>query len=416
MLTRELGIAEYDFKNGRILPDRLTTKLHRQYVGYAQRMLDVYRTGLGRTRRELHRLVHGIFADEPECPVRRIDAFCKLLDDTSSYQRDSRGRAAALRRDVFRMAADRHPLVRWADRLFEHEEHKVKADVAARLGRSWAEIDRELFADVMEFHRLARFEGYPNGRALLARYNVARIQVVLYHAVSMTVWATEDFKTIMRYAKLAGLMHSVVRTGEGCYCFRFDGPASLLRQTRRYGVAMARFLPALIACRGWKMHAVIRVGRRGWNLSFDLSPNDRLNSHLPSPDMFDSRVEEAFARKWGTEDREGWRLIREGKLLHCGQKVFVPDFVFRHTDGRTVLMEIIGFWTPEYLEAKFQTLRMFQDHRILLAVSESVRNSPPDVMREAVTYKSALLINDVLNRLTAPPSGRKSGSSGNNRT
>ena len=164
------------------------------------------------------------------------------------------------------------------------------------------------------------------------------------------------------------------------------------------------------------MHAVIRVGRRGWNLSFDLSPNDRLNSHLPSPDMFDSRVEEAFARKWGTEDREGWRLIREGELLHCGQKVFVPDFVFRHTDGRTVLMEIIGFWTPEYLEAKFQTLRMFQDHRILLAVSESVRNSPPDVMREAVTYKSALLINDVLNRLTAPPSGRKSGSSGNNRT
>jgi hypothetical protein len=88
----------------------------------------------------------------------------------------------------------------------------------------------------------------------------------------------------------------------------------------------------------------------------------------------------------------------------------------RIADGLEYDAEIIGFWTPEYLEAKVQTLRMFQDHRILLAVSESVRNPPPDVMREAVTYKSALLINDVLNRLTAPPSGRKSGSSGNNRT
>ena len=66
----------------------------------------------------------------------------------------------------------------------------------------------------------------------------------------MTVWASDDFKTILRYAKLARLMHTIVRTGEGRYRFRFDGPASVLRHTRRYGAAMARFLPALIACRG----------------------------------------------------------------------------------------------------------------------------------------------------------------------
>jgi len=37
----------------------------------------------------------------------------------------------------------------------------------------------------------------------------------------------------------------------GQYLFRFDGPASVLRKTRRYGVAMAKFLPALIDFRGW---------------------------------------------------------------------------------------------------------------------------------------------------------------------
>ena len=46
------------------------------------------------------------------------------------------------------------------------------------------------------------------------------------------------------------------------------------------------------------------------------------------------------------------RSSAKAKFLHRGQKVFVPDFVFRHSDGRTVLIEIVGFWTPEYLQAE----------------------------------------------------------------
>ncbi len=37
-----------------------------------------------------------------------------------------------------------------------------------QLGKSWAEIERELFADVIEFHRLVEFEGYDNEADLLA--------------------------------------------------------------------------------------------------------------------------------------------------------------------------------------------------------------------------------------------------------
>lgn len=399
MLTKELAIAQHDFHQGRIVPDRLTRKSHGQYLAYAERMLDVFRQGIGRTRRELHRAVHELFANEEDCPARRIDAFCKLLDDKGKFDRDRRGRAAALRREVFHMAAARHPLVRRADRLFEAEESQVKDEIAQRLGRTWHEIDRALFADVIEFHRLAQFEGYPNGLALLARYNVAQVQAALFGAVSLTVWAREDFKTILRYAKLARLMHEIIRTGEGQYCMRFDGPASVLRETRRYGTAMARFLPALVACRDWRMHAVVRTRRSGWSLSLDLSAKDGLNSHLPAPDVFDSQVEEVFAEKWGPEKRDGWMLQREGEILEEGQKVFVPDFVFRHDDGRATLMEIVGFWTPEYLQAKIQTLRTFQDHRILLAVAEQASKKLPDLPESTIIYKTALRVKDVLNRL-----------------
>ena len=102
---------------------------------------------------------------------------------------------------------------------------------------------------------------------------------------------------------------------------------------------------------------------------------------------------------------DGWLLVREGEILHQKQKVFVPDFVFRHDDGRTALLEIVGFWTPEYLQAKLETLRTFQRHRILLAVArpaakavtqEGIVSALPG---EVIPYKTALLLDDVLERL-----------------
>ncbi|HQZ64381.1 MAG TPA: DUF790 family protein [Planctomycetaceae bacterium] len=406
MLTKEHAIAQYDFQRQRILPDRLTSVQHAHYLSFAEQMLNVYRTGTGRRRGDLHRDIHRIFADEVECPLRRIEAFCKLLDDQSHYADAGRREAPKLRQQVFRIAARHHPLVSQADRLFDNAVEDVRELIARELQREWFDIRSELFADIIENHEIESFEGYPDPRALLSRYNVAQVQATLFRAVSMVIDASTDFKRILRAARLAKLMHTISRTGEGAYRIRLDGPASVLRQTRRYGVWMARFLPALICCQGWKMHAVVETRNR-WKLSLDLSDRDGLHSHLPSESEFDSSVEADFAKKWGDEVREGWSLEREAEVLYSGQKTFIPDFVFRHNDGRVVLMEIIGFWTPEYIAARLETLAVFREAPILLAIHESTshhfESSPGTAI--VVTYKSALLVKPVLQALATLFSG-----------
>jgi len=378
-------------------------------------MLNVYRNGIGRMRQQLRSSIHNLFEDEVDCPVRRIDAFCKLLDERASYDRDKRGGAAALRQKVFRIAAEKHPLVTAPDRLFESSESIVKQQIADEVGKSWVQIERELFADIIQFHRLKDFEGYDSASELLARYNVAQSQAVLYDAVSMVVWAKEDFKLILRYAKLARLMHSIVRKSDGTYQITLDGPVSVLKQTRRYGVAFAKFLPALLSCSGWKMKAVIAHRKSSWQNQFCLTPADGLTSNVKPAELFDSKLEENFALKWGDEPRDGWRLVREGEILFKNQKVFVPDFLFVHQSGRRALMEIVGFWTPEYLHTKQQTLSTFAEHRIILAVASSIdwpryQNNHPgqdnenhdsvevnQVINEPVIrYKMSLKISDVL--------------------
>ena len=395
MLTSEHAILEFD--RGRAIPDRLVTGKHQHYSQYAQRMLEIYRNGAGRQRRELHRQVEAVFVDEADCPLRRIEAFCKLLDDKSVYQTDPRGHAAQLRLKVFSLAAKLHPLVTTPDRLFEHAETESKAQIAAELGIPWSEIEAGLYADVMQFQRLESFEGYPDGPALLSRYNVAQLQACLYRAESMTVEATTDFKTILRYAKLARLLHEIRPLGPSRYRLTLSGPASILRETRSYGVNFARFLPALLACKGWSLQAVIQTP---WKTKarLELSDRDGFKSHLPPAEEFDSTVEEAFAAKFGPE-RDGWRLVREGEILHQGQSVFVPDFVFRHQDGTQVLMEIVGFWTPEYLASKRQTLRQFRQHHILIALPERSLREDATVGENVILYKTALKLQPVLDTL-----------------
>lgn len=397
MLTREYAIAVY--KDGKVFPDRLTRRAHGHYAAYAEGMLAIYRAGRGKTRRELHRAVQSLLEKEPGCPSRRIEAFCKLLDDASVYDQDTRGKAAALRRKVFHLAAPHHPLVRVADRLFDSEEARVKEAIARALGRGWESIEEDLFADVPDFHRLVEFKGYTDGPAFLSRYNVAQVQAALFRATAMTVWADADFKTILRQAKLAKLMHTIHRTGPGRYEIRLDGPASVLHETRRYGAAMAVFLPSLLACSGWRMRALIVPPWAGVPFRLDLSPADGLRGHVQPPETFDSSVEESFARKWGDEPREGWRLFREGVILHRGQHVFVPDFAFRHEDGREVLLEVIGFWTPEYLAAKRRTLRLFAAHPILLAVQKSLVHKLPALPPGTISYGTGLKVQHVLGAL-----------------
>jgi len=395
MLTSEHAIVEY--KAGRAFPDRLTQSTHRDYLDCARQMLAVYSHGIGTTRRRLHRQIEAIFQNKANCPLPRIRAFCKLLDDVSTYHSDPYGESGRLRLEVFTAASEYHPLVTSADRLFEYDEMPTKANIAERLGRNWSEIEDELYADVMAFQKLVSFEGYPNPQAMLSRYNVAQLQACLYRAESMTVQAGGDFKTILRYAKLAGLLHRIERRGNQTYIMEFSGPLSVSRQTRRYGIRFARFLPALLACRDWRMSAVLKTP---WDTraKLILSDRDGFTSHLPAPAEFDSKLEENFATQFG-DLRESWQLIREGEILHQHQKVFVPDFVFQHEDGTRVLLEIVGFWTLEYLQYKRQVLQQFRPYNLLLAVPERSLRRDASVGENIIVYKTALKVKDVLEAL-----------------
>jgi hypothetical protein len=241
---------------------------------------------------------------------------------------------------------------------------------AAELGLAPEEIGRLLYADQPSAHVLVRAPRW-NGRRLLERYNLELARGVLLDATRVELTARGGWRDIFRAVKLARLMYRVERAGKRSWKVELTGPAApYVSRPQRYGARLARVVPALVRAPGWSMTAdVVRDGR---DLRFTLDASAPVGRRRRGrPARYDSRWErslaEEFAGKLGAE-RRGWTLTREDSPVVAGQAIFLPDFTLRHADGREALVEVVGFWTPEYLEAKVRKVRAAALTNLVLVV------------------------------------------------
>lgn len=360
MLRSEHSIVRYDYQRYTVEPDRLIRGRDRDYLSAVAVLLRLYRQLVGKPRQVIHREVETVLSRLPGCPPRRIAAFCKLLDDLGEYHTDKRA-AVKLRQRVFSLAAPWHPIVAQREGIFERTVEDARTQISQELGQSWEAIESQLFSDVIELQPLISFPESVEPAEFLATYNVAQTQAALYRATQVRIDAAADFKTIVQQIKLAGLMHRITRpiALNGGYRFDLDGPQTAIRETTRYGVRFAKMLPKLLTCEAWRLTAVVWGPRRN-RFQLRLSSNDGLRSPLEPSAAFDSDLEREIFAHWHSAPVTGWTMKRESELLCDGQTILTPDFVLQQDKtGDTIYVEVVGYWTPEYLDEKYKRLKQF---------------------------------------------------------
>jgi predicted nuclease of restriction endonuclease-like RecB superfamily len=67
-----------------------------------------------------------------------------------------------------------------------------------------------------------------------------------------------------------------------------DGPLSLFRQTQRYGLQLALFLPALCHCPSWRLNAEVSWGKPRRLLGFQLDHTFGLSSPTRAKGIWES--------------------------------------------------------------------------------------------------------------------------------
>lgn len=252
---------------------------------------------------------------------------------------------------------------------------EVLGSVAGGLGVSIEDLEQSMYADLEDELILRDFRPV-NPEALLKQYNLSLTQTLLFRSTRIEVRAKGQWKNILRQVKYLGLIYSA-EVDRGQFHVTVDGPLSIFRLTRRYGTSVAKLLPTILEAENWEVRAdVVRGGAFGKRLlRLRLSSGEAGRIMRPwwpvaMERAFDSGVEERFSRKFEALE-SGWKLTREPEPLVVGKHVMIPDFSFER-DGEKVYLEVVGFWTKEYLERKIRKLQELQGVEMLVAVDRDL--------------------------------------------
>ncbi len=387
MLPSNLLVARV--RGGRIEP--LLLEPEGIPLAIAAEILDRLRESVGKSRRELERELSELeeLALEAGLDMRVARAMATLALRASAFEPVKAPLdPVRARLEVFEEACRSFGVA-----LSEEERRAVLERVAARLGCRVEDLEAVLGGYQDE---VLTKSADMSAEDLVKEYNLSEVQTLLFKAVKLDVRFVADgatTKRLLRAVKALGLLYLAERAGGGVK-LTIDGPASLLRQTRRYGTRLAKLVPHVMLADRWAIEADI-AGKRV--LKFELT--DERSSLFPrrsveAEPLFDSEVEREFFKSL-SRLAPGWKVEREPEPLVAGNRVLIPDFSVS-CGGRKVYIEIVGFWTKEYLERKLEKLRELGGVTMIVAVDEELAcSSVKDLPHEVVVFRGRLRGADV---------------------
>ncbi|MEL7037178.1 MAG: DUF790 family protein [Cyanobacteria bacterium J06592_8] len=354
-----------------VLPLRL--KIDAENLEIATQVISCFQDSVNSTQGNLNQRLSEFEGNSPDYRLKRGLAHL-LKSGFCTFEIISPLEPVELREKVFTLAAGVLPSPENTEQTLE----RLALTLSQNLKREVVldEIQAGLYADLQENRILTQFEA-PTPEALLHRFNLSQVQGIFYRASEVKINAHRndpgEYKLLFRYLKLFQLMTYIEGDAEHGFTLTLDGPTSLFKPSSRYGLALAKMIPALLHVTRWSLKAKLQrrdpysgVIRSGY---FSLNSDCSLVSHYPPGKPYDSMLEQSFANRW-TSLKTDWKLEREVDLIPLPGSVMIPDFRLVHPDGRVVLLEIVGYWRPEYLQKKFYQVRRSHCENLVLAISD----------------------------------------------
>lgn len=369
MLPSEMLI--YRYSGNTLIPKRL--RLDNHTIGLADQQIDCFLSAIGETQGELNRKLQELEGDSTDYRIKRGLSHI-LRNSFATFEIISPLEPILLRQKVFDHASLSQPI--------PENRSKILKDISGHLSKELkrevlpSEIEKGLYADLQENRILTQCEP-PTPEALIHRYNLSQIQGIFYKAshILINVHRNDpgEYKLLFCYLKLFQLIAYIEGEVDTGFTITIDGPTSLFKASTRYGLSIAKLIPALLHVSKWSLQAKLQIKDQYSGTvrssQFQLDSNCGLVTHYPPGKPYDSMLEESFAKNWLKLKTE-WKLEREVDLIPLPGSVMIPDFRLVHPDGRFFLLEIVGYWRPEYLQKKFYQVSRSNINYLILAISE----------------------------------------------
>lgn len=245
-------------------------------------------------------------------------------------------------------------------------------------------IEQDIYADLPENERLIRFRKiFP--KELLERYNCAQVQSLLLYCDKLELDIVESdqarLRRLFKYLKFFRLLASVKampppKNNKEARHLKMvvDGPASLFESTRKYGLQLASFFPAVCDLEKWTLRAEIKL--RNEQRLLRLDQKSGLKSHYHN---FSAYVPEEvrmfhqlFKQKVGD-----WQIVGETPFVTAenGELIF-PDLCFQHKSGPVIHLELFHRWHTTQLLRRLEFCRQKNPDNFIIGIDRFLSNRP----------------------------------------
>ena len=306
-----------------------------------------------------------------------VHGLSKLAQDQCEYRVQSDLDPVELRAEVFALARERGPIALEPGPLQRLIAPDVLAEVGTRHNKTAQAIAEALYADLRQHERLLSAPQHPP-QWLLNRYNVSLHQALLLRALELRIRfhkpSAHRMRQLFRAVKFHRLLFRAERVGTELW-LTLDGPISLFRQSTRYGMALASFLPTLlhIDC-PWEAEATVEwtKARHKKKLLFDHESG--LVSHTVDRGGYRTEIQGWFEERFAKYNSE-WQLSEGKEPIALGDKgIIFPDYELT-LGTRKAHLEILGFWRHDSLDRHLSLVRRYGPGNLIVAVSSRMRGS-----------------------------------------
>jgi predicted nuclease of restriction endonuclease-like RecB superfamily len=368
-----LSLLAYSLRDGTLLPHYLTPR----DATWVRLLIDELDALTGRTHGDAARILADKtlhLASRHAIPIAAVRAVQHLL------QRLWRTHPGASTPEVVALAPGPSAVGAARARVSSRKIRRVVFDVgknratprdevirraAKILGISAEQVSDGLFADSGSERRLSAPPVEPSPYAIIDAHNFALVQEFLLRSEQVVVNVGGHAAPVLRVAKQKGLMYSFALGPRGAV-ITLPGPVSLSHQAVRYGRALGGLLPVIATLPDWSLEAKCWLGAK--TAHFEADSLDPIVA--PAPQDIDNAVERRLFndfRRLGSR----WAIAHAAEPLQGTGFAFFPDFTFERGMDR-VLVEIIGFHTSSYIEAKLEALRNAGISSVLLCVDDTL--------------------------------------------
>lgn len=368
------------------------SKLSQRDLSVAEAVIRLYKEGGGLKCEAIRERVEEL--EDAYGDYRFVRGLAALIERRCTFTSKPHAEPLKLRHLLFAEAAKR------GSAASPQEREAILWEVASRLGLSPTQVEESMYADLDAEAVLVTCPSLMPAD-LLKQYNLSLTQTLLFSSTEMEFTASGNWQRIFRSIKFHGLMYTVARRGGAIYV-RLDGPTSLFKLTRRYGAALAKVVPEIMRSKPWRIQAKILRANRLLNFTIECGEHGWLFPELQAAEEYDSTVEEEFAERFRSV-LTGWEVKRESEPVEAGSAIMVPDFTLRF-GRRTVHVEVVGFWTREYLKRKVEKLTEVKEPFLVLVDEElacdrleRLHSSNPNI--HLLYYKGKIPIREVLAQL-----------------